>query len=293
MQHCRVDYVIPKWLEMHRHPEFNEKWVQARIVDHPALLGLGDIEVKDEERRQPAAGRLDLLLADVEAGIRYEVELQLGSTDETHIIRTIEYWDFEKRRYPQYEHCAVIVAENITSRFLNVVALFNGFIPLIAIQLKAIEVNGTVALVATKVMDRLDLGTEEDDAGEAVDRNYWEQKAPKPIMKSVDGLLTIVREVTNDERLDLKYNKFYIGLARDGVPNNFVTARPQKKYLRIEPRIARSDEWDQRLDDAGLDLLDYGTRGGVYRIRLVPEDFQKNAEVIRELVFAAYETSGK
>jgi len=41
---------------------------------------------------------------------RYEVEIQLGATDESHIIRTIEYWDIERKRYPQYEHTAVIVA---------------------------------------------------------------------------------------------------------------------------------------------------------------------------------------
>ena len=44
------------------------------------------------ERRQPKAGRLDLLLSDPESLTRYEVEIQLGSTDESHIIRTIEYW---------------------------------------------------------------------------------------------------------------------------------------------------------------------------------------------------------
>ena len=30
-----------------------------------------------------------------------------------------EYWDIERRRYPQYDHCAVLIAEDITSRFLN------------------------------------------------------------------------------------------------------------------------------------------------------------------------------
>jgi len=38
------------------------------------------------------AGRLDLLLQDANQR-RYEVEIQLGATDESHIIRTIEYWD--------------------------------------------------------------------------------------------------------------------------------------------------------------------------------------------------------
>jgi hypothetical protein len=44
----------------------------------------------------------------------------LGSLDESHIIRTIEYWDIERQRRPTFEHRAVIVAERITSRFFNV-----------------------------------------------------------------------------------------------------------------------------------------------------------------------------
>ena len=97
----------------------------AQVAD-TSLLGLGDFLVRDVERRQPRAGRLDSLLSEPQTATRYEVEIQLGPTDEAHIIRTIEYWDLERRRYPQYEHVAVIVAEDITSRFLNVISLFNG-----------------------------------------------------------------------------------------------------------------------------------------------------------------------
>jgi len=61
------------------------------------------------------------------------VEVQLGSTDESHIIRVIEYWDVERKRYPQYDHCAVLIAEEITARFLNVIGLFNGTIRWFAI----------------------------------------------------------------------------------------------------------------------------------------------------------------
>ena len=35
------------------HPEFNEKWLQEQIVGDVPLLGLGDLNVKDIERRQP------------------------------------------------------------------------------------------------------------------------------------------------------------------------------------------------------------------------------------------------
>lgn len=41
-------------------------WVQARIAEDPTLLGLGDLVLKDRERPQPRAGRLDLLLQDPE-----------------------------------------------------------------------------------------------------------------------------------------------------------------------------------------------------------------------------------
>ena len=57
----------------------------------------------------------------------------------------------ERKRYPQYDHTAVIVAEDVKSRFLNVISLFNGFIPLVAIQLNAIQVESQVSLISTIV----------------------------------------------------------------------------------------------------------------------------------------------
>ena len=35
--------------------------------------------------------------------------MQLGATDEARIIRCIEYCDIARKRYPQHEHCAVLV----------------------------------------------------------------------------------------------------------------------------------------------------------------------------------------
>ena len=123
-----------------KHPTIKESWIQQQIADDPSILGLGDLILKDKERIQPRAGRLDILLQEPETKKRYTVEIQLGKTDEAHLVRTLEYYDIERKRYPQYEHCAVIVAEDITTRFLNVISMFNGTIPLIALQMKAYEV---------------------------------------------------------------------------------------------------------------------------------------------------------
>src|SRR5260370_34986723 len=99
---------MPKYVKLERiplqHSELDERWVQARIAEDPSLLGLGDLVLKDKERTQPRAGRLDLLLQDSESDRRYEVEVQLGLTDESQIIRTTEYWDIEPKHHPQHEH---------------------------------------------------------------------------------------------------------------------------------------------------------------------------------------------
>ena len=100
----------------------NEKWLQDQIVADPSIIGLGDVEIAFREHKQPSGGRIDFLMRDrePEAETYYEVEVMLGTLDESHIIRTIEYWDKERQRRPQVAHRAVIVAENITSRFFNV-----------------------------------------------------------------------------------------------------------------------------------------------------------------------------
>ena len=96
----QLEYVEHQHLWLKTNPDYDEGWLRDRIYDNPKILGLGDLEVRDVERRQPGGGRLDLLLQDAETDHRYETEIQLGATDETHIIRSIEYWDIERKRFP-------------------------------------------------------------------------------------------------------------------------------------------------------------------------------------------------
>ena len=286
-----MKYIKPDRIWLKDHPQLNEGWIRERIAEDPAILGLGDLILKDRERLQPRAGRLDLLLQDPETNRRYEVEVQLGRTDESHIVRTIEYWDIERKRYPQYDHCAVIVAEDITSRFLNVINLFNGFIPLIAIQMSVLQIGEQVALLFTKVLDELPLGLvdEDEEVQETADRAYWESRATKATVAMADALLEIIS--TFDPELDLKYNKFYIGLAKNDRPNNFAIFRPRKSSLRLEVRLEPSDELEQQVDEAGLDVMEYDKRSGRYRVRLTRPDIKAHAELLTELLKLAYGSS--
>jgi hypothetical protein len=275
-------------ISLKNHPELNERWVQDRIAEDPGLLGLGDVILKDKERIQPRAGRLDLLFQEAESSRRYEVEVQLGATDESHIIRTIEYWDIERKRYPQYEHTAVIVAEDITSRFLNVVSLFNGMIPLIAVQMNALKNGNQIGLVFTTVVDQLSLGLvdEDEETQEVTDRAYWEGRGSAKTVSMADEFLELAKQF--DPSLELKYNKFYIGLAKNGQAMNFIIVRPKKSFIRFEPRLKSSAETTERLESAGLDVMDYDSRWGRYRIRLKPGEIDGNREILLGVIKEAY-----
>jgi predicted transport protein len=250
-------------LSLKEHPELSEKWVQELIASDPGIIGLGELELRQKERIQPRAGRLDLLLQDPDTKRRFEVELQLGATDETHIIRTIEYWDIERKRYPQYDHCAVLIAEDVTSRFLNILALFNGTIPLIVIQMQALVVAGKLTLVFTRVMDELPRGLiEEDEEAEAApaDRAYWESRASKATLVLADELLEIVKKF--DPTLELRYNRNYIGLDKQGSAFNFVSFRPKRSTITLEFKLPQTAEISAKIEQAELDALEYNTHWG-------------------------------
>ena len=261
-----LTFVKHQTLRLREHPHFDERWLQELIAKDPSLLGLGELVLLGKERAQERAGRLDLLFTDIEQEQRYEVELMLGSTDEAHIIRCIEYWDIERRRYPAYEHYAVLVAEDITTRFLNVLSLFSGTIPLIAIQLNALKVKDAIVLDFVRVLDQRLL--RRDDVNEtdtpSTDRNYWLQKSNENVLKISDDLLQILNGVSA-KKWQLNYTQQYIGLKNGNRSDNFLVFRPKRAALQISVTRGWTDERQAQLNDSKIEAR------------------QKNADLIFEL----------
>jgi hypothetical protein len=192
---------------------FDECWLHDQIIADPACLGLGELEPISHERLQPAGGRLDLLLKDPTDDTMYEVEVMLGETDESHIIRTIEYWDNEKRKWPQRQHFAVLVAETITRRFFNVIQLFSHALPIIAIQASLVEANGQMVLHFVKVLDTYEEPEEEGATElETHDEAYWRTKA-EWTLDTARALWEAVAPVSGSG--SLRYVKNYIALTFD------------------------------------------------------------------------------
>ena len=201
-----------------REAGLDEYWLQEQIVANPSWLGLGDLEVIAKERQQASGGRLDILLKDPEDDEMYEVEVMLGDTDETHIVRTIEYWDNEKRKWPQRQHFAVLVAESITRRFFNVIQLFSHSIPIIAIQVNLIDRGNEKLLHFSKVLDTYE---EPEDgvaaSNEAHDEEYWKTKAPWTL-DAAKALLEVVNKVYGNSTLNFVKN--YIAIVVNN--NNYL-----------------------------------------------------------------------
>ena len=154
-----------------------------------------------------------------------------------------------------------------------------------------IRVAGNLILVFTKVMDEMSRGVvDEDEDAEAAptDRTYWEVRGTKKTVELADELLSIVRE--HDPSLALKYNKFYIGLSKNGQPYNFAIFKPKKNTINIGLKLARNDDIDKLIDDAGFDRLESG-RGGLYRLSLDKDDVAQRRDVIKQLIEAAYQNS--
>ena len=274
-------------ISLRNNPNIKESNIQKFIFDNPQVLGLGDLKSIQREKIQSSGGILDLLLVDEDDNMRYEVEIQLGSTDPSHIIRTIEYWDIERKLYRNYNHCAVIIAEDITNRFFNVISLFNGAIPIIAIQLSAYKNGEDISLAFTKVIDnRATFEKEDDENQEITDRKYWEKNSTHKILKCVDEIFNNIKEFAQE--FELKYNKFYIGLSKDGITKNFVSFRPKKGFLHLIIRGNEDREKMNLLKDSGLEVQ--FRFGKEYQIRLNNiEDYNKNKLIIDELIKLAME----
>ena len=266
----------------------DESWLQERILEDPSILGLGDLSVVQREKKQSSGGRLDFLMLDAEIDTMYEVEVMLGRLDESHIIRTIEYWDIERRRWPSKEHYAVIVAEEITNRFFNVIGLFNRAIPVIAVQLNAIRVDEKIILNFTKVLDIFEQAEEENEEPDT-DRRYWEGRSNSQSLKIVDQCANLLS--TSEKRVRITYRTGRIIM--EGKGRIFAWFHPRRVqpqclfYLRIGEESREAIK--TKLEDARIDV----TLHGKDRLRLIvrPEEMKEHEVVIQEALVVALQLS--
>lgn len=245
----------------------DEKWLETYILENTSSLGLGELDVVANQR--PAGGGiLDILLRDNDTNTMYEVEVQLGSTDPSHIMRTIEYWSNEKRKWPNRQHFAVLVAENITRRFYDVMQELGHAIPFIAIQVSLVEIERKQALQFQTLLDTYQEPDDETES-EVTDRKYWQSKPTKKhIVEALDTMLLAAKEV--EPLSQINYTKTYCTIQLSG--RNIIGVRPRKQnkiLVNFRVNIETSEIIDSLLNEWGLDYQE--TKKG--RRLVVPKDW--------------------
>ena len=124
---------------------------------------------------------------------------------------------------------------------------------------------------------------DEDAISAPTDRAYWEKEKGTPkTVALMDGLFELVKE--GDPDVELKYNKFYVGLTKDGRADNYAQFRPQKTSVVFEVRLPRTDETDALLEGAGIETLEYSTRWARYRIRVTDKDLKTHTDLVKRLI---------
>lgn len=237
----------------------DEHWLRDMIYDDPSILGLGELQAVMKEKVQSQGGRLDLLLKNPTDDSMYEVELQLGATDESHIIRTIEYWDNEKRRWPNRSHTAVLIAEEITSRFYNVVHLLSMAVPIVGIQANIVEVASVRALHFTKVIDSYDEPEEDDTPQQTFDETHWIANA-SGTLECARWYKDLLSKFYGD--IPTKFFEQQISLNVGGIARVWVSKRKNDRAF-FEIKYAESDI-NEASDYLNKESLAFGVRGNKY-----------------------------
>lgn len=191
----------------------DEYWLQDVIFDNPKVLGLGNLIAVNKEKKQSNGGRLDILLKDPTDNTMYEVEVMLGETDPSHIIRSIEYWDNEKRKFPQRQHFCVLVAESFDRRYFNVIQLMSLNIPMIAIQADLLEVSNEKILNFTKIIDIYSEPEEDESETKTVNESTWNNDSPWT-NTNAKALFEILKG--KHDRINFRYTQSYISIIIDG-----------------------------------------------------------------------------
>jgi hypothetical protein len=260
----------------------NEEWLKDLISANPSALGLGDLEVVQVERKQSSGGKIDMLLIDKQDNnAMYELEAMLGDTDASHIIRTIEYWDLEKRRYPQRQHYAVLVAENFERRFFNVIQLLSLNIPLIAIKAELLTIGTSQAVHFVKILDTYDEPAA-DTASDIVDEAHWQKDAAWVLetAKALQGVLTKL-----DKTIQVNCQKAYISLY-DNRRNLFFLYKRSTPRSVLNFKVTDPDLVEQirtKLTKTGL-ASEYKERYKEFNLSVDKKAIESNEQILIEVL---------
>lgn len=288
---AKLTYTPAEPVSLRSHPEYDEAWVERQINAKPAALGLGAVKIKRSQLSQKKGGRLDILAEDESNQFLFTIELMVGSLDSSHIIRAIDYWQREKARERRdgWETVTVIVAEDIRqTRFYNVVRFLSERMPLVVIEMHALQVGKHLTLTFNTLndgRDQPDTTPLEQDTVE-VNADYWAEKASPESVDIAKRLGAIIKKV--DAHAAINWNQQFLGIRVGNRAVNFVIFVPKKQFVRVHARIPDTDGWTKKLNKAGFEVIG-GTPGRSVHFRVTKQNVSGQKLLLQKLFSECYE----
>ncbi|MGH9893374.1 MAG: hypothetical protein ACREA0_15575, partial [bacterium] len=208
----KLTFVKSSPVSLAGHHDYDEAWLEQLIKSDTGLLGLGSVDVIASQVHQ-AKGRVDLLLRDEKNEVVYVVELMLGDLDESHIVRTIEYWlkERERQSHKDYELVAVLAAERVLeSRFVDVVRFLSRQMPFLLMEISALQVESRLTLKFTKVFDGRRAEAEAVSVTPEATRESWIEAGSLETVSLAEKFVEMLKEI--NPSISLTFRQYFLGL---------------------------------------------------------------------------------
>jgi hypothetical protein len=70
--------------------------------------------------------------------------------------------------------------------------------------------------------------------------------------------------------------------------DNFISFKPRQKWIIFQPKIVSNAELNQRLADAGLQVMAYDRRFAHYNIRVSESELDEHIDLVRDIIQMAF-----
>jgi hypothetical protein len=126
----------------------DESWLQSWLKEEPSRLGLGELQIADDDPVQDEDGNPAFLATDDER--YFSVDVQLGEVDASHGFQVLDNWARNRVRHPDKTHVAVLVTETAGDRYRTTLETLAEHLPLVVIEL-AVWRGETEAMIVPRV----------------------------------------------------------------------------------------------------------------------------------------------
>ena len=276
------------------HTDLDEKWLKKQIIKNPKLLNLGSLEFEDEEKYSSYSGRTDLVMTSTDNKNLYVIEMMVGELDESHIIRTILYWQTERNKISNKKIYPILIAESFNNRFFEVAYFLTNLIPFIFIQVGAFKIGNEGKLdddihlyfshLPNKIKRSTLLVTQERGKKVLSNEEIWYSKLDTEKKKFLSFVGDRIMELNSG--FNPIFNKSDLSFEIEDISETFLTVELKKSdlyFIGLQPI-----KYNSELQNYNFEGNDMTLTGNKFQLRISNSEIEKYRDSILFLIKNSY-----